>query len=136
MSLTHKALAKHREKFISMFMTKYCLLSPKIPTSKLSCTQSLTGSHSCCGMSTYHIPIKKYNSVSGDIMQHIRPDVYLLRQKTDLCMSQQVSSSITLRVLMWGLLELRSSQGRQRNSLVTLYNSSATVKGNGKMCKI
>lgn len=127
-----------------MFMTKYCLLSPKILTSKFSCTQSLTGSRSCCGMSTYHIPIKKYNSVSEDIMQHqtrccwynMFMLVYLLRQKTDLCMSQQVSSSITLRVLMWGLLELRSSQGRQKNSLVTLYNSSATVKENGKMCKI
>jgi len=37
---------------------------------------------------------------------------------------------------MCGLLELRSSQGQQKNSLVTLYNSSATVKENGKICKI
>ncbi len=51
-------------------------------------------------------------------------------------MSLKVSAWIKLKVLMWGLLELRSSHSWKQNSLVTLFNSSATVKENGKTSNI
>lgn len=59
--------------------------------------------------------------------------IYFLRQKTCFNMSQQVSASITLRVLMWGQQEQRFSQGHRQSSLGTLYGSSATAKENGKI---